>query len=140
MSMDLALEAWVNAVRSKSQSLNGCWGAGRDGSPESLKLLFTGYNGTRNTGADVRVEEMLRQIRHVVGEDKADFSVLSQNFELTKGYFTGVKQVRLPDIFPPHLYREVPQFDGVGWRARAPMFRKQIRQCLDDDDGPDRWE
>jgi len=29
---------------------------------EKLKLLFAGYNGTRNTGSDVRVNEMLRQI------------------------------------------------------------------------------
>jgi len=28
--------------------------------------LFAGYNGTRNMGSDVRVEEMLRQIRHIL--------------------------------------------------------------------------
>ena len=32
---------------------------------QKLKLLFAGYNGTRNTGSDVRVEEMIRQIRHI---------------------------------------------------------------------------
>ena len=33
-----------------------------------LKLLFAGYNGTRNTGSDVRVEEMMRQVRRILGE------------------------------------------------------------------------
>ena len=37
---------------------------------EKLKLLFAGYNGTRNMGSDVRVEEMLRQIRHILGPEK----------------------------------------------------------------------
>ena len=48
---------------------------------ERLKLLFAGYNGTRNTGSDVRVEEMLRQMRHILGADSVDFSVMTQNFD-----------------------------------------------------------
>ena len=47
-------------------------GAGRPWQPgEKLKLLFAGYNGTRNTGSDVRVEEMLRQVRRVLGEKQS---------------------------------------------------------------------
>ena len=38
---------------------------------EALKLIFAGYVGTRNTGADVRVEEMIRQIRWVVGDQRS---------------------------------------------------------------------
>src|ERR1700692_4917760 len=73
---------------------------------EKLKLLFAGYNGTRNTGSDVRVNEMLRQIRHVLGAENVDFSVMSQNFDRTKAYFPGTQQVFLPDVFPPFLYKE----------------------------------
>src|SRR5688572_13364490 len=39
---------------------------------EPLKLLFAGYSGTRNTGADVRVEEMIRQVRHLLGDDHCE--------------------------------------------------------------------
>ena len=47
-------------------------GAGNAWQPgEKLKLLFAGYNGTRNTGSDVRVEEMLRQFRHILGAEKS---------------------------------------------------------------------
>ena len=45
---------------------------------EKLKLLFAGYNGTRNMGSDVRVDEMLRQIRHILGAERVEFSVMSQ--------------------------------------------------------------
>ena len=58
--MDLVLQAWVAASSSQAAVL--------DAGPrqcletrQKLKLLFAGYNGTRNMGSDVRVEEMLRQ-------------------------------------------------------------------------------
>ncbi|HKV80915.1 MAG TPA: hypothetical protein VJP02_22380, partial [Candidatus Sulfotelmatobacter sp.] len=68
--MDFVLEAWVSAniERAKARWMlggNKPWQPG-----EKLKLLFAGYNGTRNTGSDVRVEEMLRQIRHILGADR----------------------------------------------------------------------
>ena len=34
-----------------------------------MRLLLAGYSGTRNTGADVRVEEMIRQFRTVLGDE-----------------------------------------------------------------------
>jgi polysaccharide pyruvyl transferase WcaK-like protein len=127
--MDLALEAWVSGLIEISK-LKWMLGAGSRWQPgEKLKLLFTGYNGTRNTGADVRVEEMLRQIKHILGEDKCQLSVLSQNFDLTRGYFKGVNQVRLPDIFPPMLFREVPKFDGVV-ACEGSMFKSKFANAL----------
>jgi len=105
MSMDMVLEGWVSSLVELTKA-GWMFGAGKRWTPgEKLKLLFTGYNGTRNTGADVRVEEMLRQVRHILGDEKAQLSVLTQNFDLTRGYFDGVTQVKLPDIFPPFLYR-----------------------------------
>src|SRR5262245_44899520 len=87
MSMDLALEAWVAGLieLSRTQWVLGVGKPWRPGTP--LRLLFAGYNGTRNTGADVRVEEMLRQVRHILGDENVKLSVMSQNFELTRGYF-----------------------------------------------------
>src|SRR5581483_11130430 len=106
MSMDLALEAWVAGIIEWSK-IKWMLGTGKRWQPgEKLKLLFAGYNGTRNTGADVRVEEMLRQIKHILGADKCELSALSFNFELTKGYFKGVQQIYLPNVFPLMLARE----------------------------------
>lgn len=111
--MDFVLESWVSSII-EGKKLGWMLGKGRPWRPgEKLKLLFAGYNGTRNTGSDVRVEEMLRQIRHILGAENVDFSVMSQNFEFSRGYFDGTHQVHLPDIFPPFLAREVPKHHGV---------------------------
>jgi polysaccharide pyruvyl transferase WcaK-like protein len=129
MSMDLALEAWVSGLIELSK-YKWMLGAGRRWQPgEKLKLFFTGYNGTRNTGADVRVEEMLRQINHILGPDKCELSVLTQNFQLTDGYFKGVRQVYLPDLFPPMLWREVPRFDGVV-ACEGSQFKSKFANAL----------
>ena len=110
---DFVLEAWVSSLV-KMTKLGWMLGKGQFWRPgEKLKLLFAGYNGTRNTGSDVRVEEMLRQIRHILGAHNVEFSVMSQNFDLSRGYFEGTRQVHLPDIFPPFLFREVPRHHGV---------------------------
>ena len=73
--MDLLLEAWVSSSI-EAAKLSWMMGKGKPWRPgEKLKLLFAGYNGTRNMGSDVRVEEMLRQIRHVLGSEKTAFTV-----------------------------------------------------------------
>lgn len=129
MSMDLALEAWVSGLVELSK-LRWMLGRGkRWAKGERLRLLFTGYNGTRNTGADVRVEEMIRQVRHILGADNVDLSVLSQNFDLTRGYFEGTRQVKLPDIFPPFLFREVPRYHGVV-ACEGSMFKSKFANAL----------
>lgn len=129
MSMDIALEGWVSGLIEISK-FKWMLGSGQRWHPgEKLKLLFAGYNGTRNTGSDVRVEEMMRQIRHVLGKDKCEMSVLSQDFKLTEGYFKGSKQVLLPQIFPPMLAREVPQYDGVV-ACEGSMFKSKFANAL----------
>jgi polysaccharide pyruvyl transferase WcaK-like protein len=110
---DLLLGVWVSSII-ESKKLGWMLGKGNAWQPgEKLKLLFAGYNGTRNTGSDVRVEEMLRQIRHILGAGNVEFSVMSQSFDFSRGYFDGTAQVHLPDIFPPFLAREVPKHHGV---------------------------
>ena len=111
--MDFILEAWVSGLIERSKTT---WmlGKGKPWQPgEKLKLLFAGYNGTRNTGSDVRVEEMLRQLRHILGADQVEFRVMSHNLGFTEGYFEDTAQVQLPNIFPPFLYDEVPKHHGV---------------------------
>src|SRR5467141_2901374 len=111
--MDFILEAWVSAAIERAKA-SWVLGAGKPWQPgEKLKLLFAGYNGTRNTGSDVRPEETLRQLRHILGADNVEFSAMSQNFDLTRGYFAGAEQVHLPDVFPPFLSREIPKHHGV---------------------------
>jgi polysaccharide pyruvyl transferase WcaK-like protein len=106
------------------------FGLGRRWTPgEKLRLLFAGYNGTRNTGSDVRVQEMLRQVRHVLGAENVDFSVMSQDFSRSAGYFEGTRQVYLPDVFPPFLFREVRQNHGV-IACEGSMFKSKFANAL----------
>jgi polysaccharide pyruvyl transferase WcaK-like protein len=127
--MDFILEAWVSSSIERAKA-SWMLGAGKPWQPdEKLKLLFAGYNGTRNMGSDVRVEEMLRQIRHILGAERVDFSVMSQNFEFSKGYFADTKQVHLPDIFPPFLSDEVPKHHGVV-ACEGSMFKSKFANAL----------
>lgn len=127
--MDLILEAWVSSSIERAK-VGWMLGRGKRWQPgEKLKLLFAGYNGTRNMGSDVRVEEMLRQIRHILGSDRVEFSVMSQNFDFSRGYFKESKQVHLPDIFPPFLASEVPKHDGVV-ACEGSMFKSKFANAL----------
>lgn len=93
-----------------------------------LRLLLAGYCGVRNTGADVRVEEMLRQLRTILGTD-AELSVLSIDRALTAGYFRGVRQVRLPDLFPKALFDECARQHGVV-ACEGSMFKSKFTNAL----------
>jgi polysaccharide pyruvyl transferase WcaK-like protein len=127
--MDFILEAWVSGSIERAKA-GWMLGEGERWKPgEKLKLLFAGYNGTRNMGSDVRVEEMLRQIRHILGAERVEFSVMSQNFEFSRGYFEGTQQVHLPDIFPPFLADEVPKHDGVV-ACEGSMFKSKFANAL----------
>ncbi|MBZ5539656.1 MAG: polysaccharide pyruvyl transferase family protein [Acidobacteriia bacterium] len=126
---DFLLVAWVSALIEITR-IGWVCGLGRRWTPgEKLKLLFAGYNGTRNTGADVRVEEMLRQVRHVLGAEHVDFSVMTQNFKRTRGYFAGTRQAHLPDVYPPFLFREVRANHGV-IACEGSMFKSKFANAL----------
>ncbi len=127
--MDFVLEAWVSSLIEMSKT-GWMLGNGKPWQPgDKLKLLFAGYNGTRNMGSDARVEEMLRQIRHVLGPENVAFSLMSQNFKLSEGYFEGTTQVHLPDIFPPFLFDEVPRHHGVV-ACEGSMFKSKFANAL----------
>jgi polysaccharide pyruvyl transferase WcaK-like protein len=127
--MDFVLESWVSSII-ESKRVAWMMGSGNSWQPgEKLKLLFAGYNGTRNMGSDVRVEEMLRQLRHILGAHRVDFSVMTQSFERSEGYFQNTKQVLLPQIFPPFLASEVPLHHGVV-ACEGSMFKSKFANAL----------
>jgi len=126
---DFLLVAWVSALI-EIRRIGWMFGLGHRWEPgEKLRLLFAGYNGTRNTGSDVRVQEMLRQVRHVLGAGNVDFSVMTQDFNRSRGYFEGTRQVYLPDVFPPFLFREVRQNHGV-IACEGSMFKSKFANAL----------
>jgi polysaccharide pyruvyl transferase WcaK-like protein len=126
---DLLLETWVSGLIELNK-FEWMLGAGNAWKPDTkLKLLFAGYNGTRNTGSDVRVEEMMRQVRRILGAENIALSVMSQDFNLTRGYFSDARQVHLPDVFPPFLHSEVRRNDGVV-ACEGSMFKSKFANAL----------
>ncbi len=99
----------------------------RPGRP--LKLLLAGYVGSRNTGADVRVEEMIRQFRHVIGDDNLELTIMSVDKSRTAGYFRTVRQVELPVVFPKFLFDECPKHHGVV-ACEGSMFKSKFASAL----------
>lgn len=127
--MDLVLQGWVSALIELNK-LEWMLGAGKPWkSGHKLKLLFAGYNGTRNTGSDIRVEEILRQVRRILGAENVAFSVMTQDFNLTRGYFGDAQQVHLPDVFPPFLHRVVRENHGV-IACEGSMFKSKFANAL----------
>ena len=127
--MDFMLEAWVS-TNIEQAKVGWMLGHGKPWRPgEKLKLLFAGYNGTRNMGSDVRVDEMLRQIRYILGSERVEFTCMTFDFERSKGYFENTAQVRLPDIFPPFLKNEVPKHHGVV-ACEGSMFKSKFANAL----------
>ncbi|MEZ6187436.1 MAG: polysaccharide pyruvyl transferase family protein [Planctomycetota bacterium] len=127
---DLALEAATLAaveaarVRHAVSDREASWRPG-----EALKLLLVGYLGTRNTGADVRVAEMIRQIRWILGEDRVDLTALTSDARLSAGYFPGVRQLKLPDLYPAFLYGETAKHHGVV-ACEGSMFKSKFANAL----------
>ena len=127
--MDLLLESWVGGLieLNKFAWMLGAGGAWKPGEP--LKLLFAGYNGTRNTGSDVRVEEMLRQVRRVLGAENLALSVMTQNFESARAAISATRgRCTCPMYFRRFCISEVRRNDGVDGLRRLDV-QKQVRQC-----------
>lgn len=52
-----------------------------------LKILLVGYNGARNTGADARVVELVRQLDETLGTDDVEMTVMTLDNDNVGGYF-----------------------------------------------------
>jgi len=96
---------------------------------EPLKVLLAGYSGTRNTGADVRVEEMIRQFRHLFGDEHVALSIYTIDPELTRGYFRTVRQLHLPKLFPKYLFDTVHEQHAV-IACEGSMFKSKFANAL----------
>ncbi len=96
---------------------------------EPLELLLAGYVGSRNTGADVRTEEMIRQFRHLLGDEHASLSILTIDPEWTRGYFKTVRQLHVPQLFPPFLFDKVRRYHGV-IACEGSMFKSKFASAL----------
>lgn len=54
---------------------------------KKLKVLLVGYNGARNTGADVRTASIARQLKQIYGPDQIEITVMALDPEGLRPYF-----------------------------------------------------
>lgn len=111
--MDKLFAQWMARIIESARQAHDDLDQFDEGPTDKLRLLFAGYNGTRNTGSDVRVEEMLRQFRHLFGADRVETTVFSFIESYSKGYFGNARKISPGALFPRVLAREVPRHDGV---------------------------
>ncbi len=73
---------------------------------EKIKILLVGYNGARNTGSDVRVAAIAKQIQDLFGKDQVKITVMTMDEKSLEGYFDeDVDLLTFSSLFPRQLYR-----------------------------------
>jgi len=72
---------------------------------EKLRLLFAGYNGKGIPVRPARARNAPPDSACSWAEN-VDFSVMTR-ISIHSWIFAGTRQVHLPDVFPPFLFREV---------------------------------
>jgi polysaccharide pyruvyl transferase WcaK-like protein len=120
---DATLREQVAAVIASSQALNPT-GPTAD---KSLKLFLAGYAGAGNTGADVRVFEMIRQFQHIFqGRIDIALSVLDQRmpFECNPGV-----QIHELTYLPLFLAAQLAACDGVV-ACEGSMFKSNFSDAI----------
>ena len=85
------------------------WEAGK-----KLKLLLVGYNGARNTGADVRVEAMVKQFYHIFGEDSIEIGVMTLDASHSANYFKSPTElVQFSTVFFKDLFKTASAYHAA---------------------------
>ena len=73
---------------------------------DKLRILLAGYNGARNTGSDVRVVAIARQLKELFGADRIRITVMTLDPATMEGYFDeDVTLLPFSSFYPLHLYR-----------------------------------
>ncbi|PHV09749.1 polysaccharide pyruvyl transferase family protein [Chitinimonas sp. BJB300] len=80
---------------------------------EPLKLLFVGYAGGGNTGADIRVAEMIRQVRAILGRENVRIGLVVSGDALPPDLQDDIALEVVHDYFPEFLARTIDLYDGV---------------------------
>lgn len=80
---------------------------------EPLRLLFVGYAGGGNTGADIRVAEMIRQVRAIFGRDRLEIGLVVSGEALPADLQDEVRLEVVLDYFPEFIARTIARYHGV---------------------------
>ena len=126
---DYLLEAWVSGLIERTKR-NWMLGGGTRWKPgEPLKLLFAGYNGGAIRAPTSAWKKCCGKCGKCWARTASSLPSCRSNLDRTRNYFGDATQVRLPDIFPPFLYREVRKHHGVV-ACEGSMFKSKFANAL----------
>ena len=94
-----------------------------------LRLLLAGYNGGGNTGADVRVAEMIRQVRAILGREQVQIGLIAAGETLPLELADEVRPELNSDYLPDFLERTCRRYDGV-IACEGSMFKSNFSTAL----------
>jgi polysaccharide pyruvyl transferase WcaK-like protein len=94
-----------------------------------LRLLLAGYNGGGNTGADVRVAEMIRQLRAILGRENVQIGLIAAGETLPLELADEIRPELNGDYLPDFLERTCPRYDGV-IACEGSMFKSNFSTSL----------
>lgn len=78
-----------------------------------FRPLLLGYNGAANTGADVRVIEMLRQFNRIFGHATFDPILVAAGSDFDHAEFAKVRKLRMASYLPNFLAESSDTFSGI---------------------------
>jgi polysaccharide pyruvyl transferase WcaK-like protein len=93
-----------------------------------VRLLLSGYFGAGNVGSDMRSGEIVRQIRHLLGEG-VRFSAMAVSTELAAGVYTGVDCLPTEIATPGFLTGTIGDHHGV-IACEGSMFKSTFSDVL----------
>lgn len=126
--------AYLDHLRSVIQRARSAGSAryanGHFRSPNAVfQPLLLGYNGASNTGADVRVIEMLRQFRHIFGHVAFDPVLLASGSDFKHPELDRVRKLDLQSYFPDFLSESLDTYTGV-IACEGSMFTSTFSETL----------
>lgn len=95
-----------------------------------LKLLLAGYSGAGNVGADMRTGEILRQLRHLLGDSALDVSAFSLGPALPADVFGGVACLPLGHAYLPEMVLSATRNHHATIACEGSMFKSTFANVL----------
>jgi polysaccharide pyruvyl transferase WcaK-like protein len=89
-----------------------------------LRFLLVGYSGGGNTGADVRVGEIIRQIDTMFGREQVELGLTLVGDAVPDAIFAGAAQERIAHYVVDFLDRTEPDYDGM-LACEGSMFKSK---------------
>lgn len=95
----------------------------------SLRLLLAGYLGAGNVGSEVRCNEIVRQVRHLLASATVSFSAFAMSQPFIEGLVEDVGPLPFEGYVPDALARAVDLHDGV-LACEGSMFKSNFSNVL----------